>query len=124
MSAEAQNIIQLIDKWVRNYAIDAFHNLRLNQILKRLTALADAASGGGGTGTFVIELTSADFINATDCPLITLVGKEFALFYDEGQRHLHQDAMEWEYLPGGGFKINLGGFDGVSNPVHFVVYVK
>lgn len=124
MSAEAQNIIQLIDKWVKNYAIDAFHNLRLNNILKRLAGLADAASGGVGTGSFVVEVGTAGFINATDCPLTTLVGKQFALFYDEAQRHLHIDDGEWAYLAGGGFRILLAGFDGTAAPVHFVVYVK
>lgn len=126
MSAEGQNLLQFINKWVRNSAVDAFHNLRLNSILQRLANLADAASGGVGTGSFVVEVTQADFSNATDCPLIALNGKTFALFYDESSRHLHQDAAEWSYLAGGGFKILMDGFDAtaVGASFHFVIYVK
>lgn len=126
MSVEAQNLIQFIDQWHRNDPVASYHNLRINSTLKRLVRLADSGTGGGGGGG-VVEITSDDFINATDAPLIALDGDEFALFYDELQRHLHIEDGEWAYLAGGGVKVLLTDFDALdtsSGKKHFVLYVK
>ncbi len=123
MSAAAENIKILIDRFCRNDGIKFFHDLRGNQILKLLTDLADVASGGVGTGSFVVPVTSANFSNATDCPLTTLAGKQIIVFYNEGQRFLEQDAGEWADLAGGGFRVLLSGWDKAQATYHFVVYV-
>lgn len=122
MSANAENIKVQINKWVRNYAVAAFHDLRLNAILLLLTDLADAASGGGGNGSTVVELRSANFVNATDCPLTTLAGQSIAVFLSDINRFLYKDEGEWADLPGGGFSISLPGFDSTTVNYHVYVY--
>lgn len=123
MSPNATLITNLVNLYVRNDGVKAFHNLNLNTILLLLTELADSG-GGGSTGTLCVEVTSADFSGPTTCPLPALNGVNYALFYDEGGRHLHQAAGEWSYLTGGGFTVNLPGFDSTASTVHFVLYIK
>jgi len=120
MSANAENIKVLINRWVRNYAVSAFHDLRLNAILLLLVDLADAAGGGGGNGSSVVELRSANFSNATDCPLTTLAGSNLAIFWNDVPRFLDKDAGEWSDLPGGGFKINISGFNATTS--NYLIY--
>lgn len=122
MSANAENIKTQINKWIRNYAVDGFHNMRLNSILLQLVDLADAMGGGGGNGSVVIPLTSANFINATDCPLTSLAGKSIAVYLNDDQKFLEQDAGEWADLAGGGFKITIPGFDSTTSNFHFYVF--
>lgn len=122
MSANAENIKVLINKWVRNYAVSAFHDLRLNQILLLLTDLADASSGGGGNGSSVVELRSTNFSNATECPLTSLAGQNIAVFLSDVGRFLYKDEGEWSDLPGGGFKILLAGFDSTTTNYHVYVF--
>lgn len=124
MSANAENIKVQVNKWIRNYAVEGFQNMRLNSILLQIIALADASGGGGGNGSVVVELTSADFSNATDCPLTTLADQNICVFMNEVSRFLLKDASEWSDLPGGGFRVNIPGFDASANPYHFYVFVK
>jgi len=77
--------------------------------------LADTAGGGGGNGSVVVELRSVNFSSATDCPLTTLAGKSLAIFWNDIPRFLDKDAGDWSDLPGGGFKINISGFDATTN---------
>jgi len=123
MSANAENIKVQINKWVRNYAVSAFHDLRLNAIMLQMVDLADAAGGGSGNGSVVVELRSVNFSNATDCPLTTLAGKSLAIFWNDIPRFLDKDAGDWSDLPGGGFKINISGFDATTNNYLFYAYV-
>jgi len=124
MSANAENIKNQINLWVRNYSVEAFHNMRLNSILLQMVDLADAAGGGsGGSGSIVAELTSANFVNDTDCPLTSLAGKNLAIFWNELQRFLIKADNEWEDLPGGGFKIKMTGFEASSNNYHLYAFV-
>lgn len=121
MSANAENIKNQIYRWIRNYAVEAFHDLRLQTILLQMVDLLDAAGGGaGGTGSIVTELRSVNFSNATDCPLTTLAGKNLAIFWNDIPRFLDKDAGEWSDLPGGGFKINISGFDATTN--NYILY--
>lgn len=122
MSANAENIKVQINAYVRNYAVNAFHNMRMNAILLQIVDLADAAGGGTGNGSAVVELSSADFINATDCPLTSLAGKSITVYMNEIQRFLIKTNGEWSDLPGGGFKVLVAGFDSTSNNYHFYVY--
>lgn len=123
MSANAENIKVTINRWVRNYAVEAFHDMRLNGILLRIVDLADASSGGTGNGSSVVELRSADFANATDCPLTTLAGKNLAIFWNDIPRFLDKVAGEWSDLAGGGFKINIPGFNATTNNYLLYAYV-
>jgi len=123
MSANAENIKVQINKWVRNYAVSAFHDLRLNAILLQIVDLADAAGGGSGNGSVVVELRSANFSNATDCPLTTLAGKNLAIFWNDIPKYLDKEAGEWSDLPGGGFKVNISGFDATTNNYLLYAYV-
>ncbi len=124
MSANAENIKIQINQWVRNYAVSAFHNMRLNAILLQMVDLCDAAgSGTGGSGSVVAELTSANFINATDCPLTSLASKSLAIFMNEDQRFLIKADGEWSDLAGGGFRINIPGFDSTTANYHFYAFV-
>lgn len=129
MSANAENIKTLINQKVRNYAVDAFHNMSMNQILLMITDLADSYGGGGGNGSVVVKLTSANFVipsggtAATDCPLTTLAGKSIAVFWNENQRYIEKDAGEWTDLPGGGFRVLIPEFDASTANFHFYAYV-
>lgn len=122
MSANAENIKVQINKWVRNYPLDAFANQRLNAILNQMVDLADAASGGSGNGAVVVELTSANFTNATDCPLTTLAGRNIAVYFNENQRFIIKADSEWSDLAGGGFRVNIADFDSTKFNYHFYVY--
>lgn len=123
MSANAENIKVQVNKWIRNYAVPAFHDMRLNAILNQIVDLADSASGGGGNGSVVVELTSANFTNATDCPLTSLAGKSIAVFHNESSRFIIKADGEWSDLAGGGFRVNLVGFDSTTQNFHFYVFV-
>ena len=123
MTTLAQTITNLINQYVRNYAIDAFQDMRLNRILNLLTQLADANSSGSTGSSGIIPLQSANFVNATDCPLSNLVGKSFVIFFNENQRYIIEEDGEWSYLPGGGFKIQIPNFDASQSNYHFYVQV-
>ena len=123
MSANAENIKVLINKIVRNSGVDAFHNMGMNRILLMMTDLADSYGGGGGNGSTTVQVTSADFTNATDCPLTTLAGKRIAVFFNENQKYIEKDDGEWSDLPGGGFRVLIPGFDSTTANYHFYVQV-
>lgn len=121
MSANAENIKVLVNQIVRNYAVDAFHNMGLNRLLLMIVDLADAGSGGSGNGSVVVELTSANFINATDCPLTSLAGQRIAVFFNENSRFIIKASGEWSDLAGGGFRVGIPGFDSTTQNFHFYV---
>lgn len=128
MAATQAEIIALIDQWIRNYAPEAFHDQRLNMILKLMLGFSGGGSGGGtGTGSADLGTTyvkeSADFANATDCPIPSANGNGLLIFYDEGGRHIWQADSEWSPLVGGGFTIDLPGFDSTTANFHFVITV-
>lgn len=123
MSANAENIKTLINQIVRNYAVQSFQNMGMNRILLMLTDLADAYGGGGGNGSVIVQLTSANFINATDCPLTTLAGKNIAVFWNENSAFLEKDKSEWADLAGGGFRVLVPDFNSSTANYHFYAYV-
>lgn len=126
-SPAAQNIDAQINKWIRNYAVDGFKDMRLNAILLQIVALADAAGGGSSpitTQAQTVPITSADFTNATDCPKAILNGLQYSLFWNEGQRYLLQSAGEWSYLSGGGFRVLMTGFDSTAANDHFFLEIS
>lgn len=70
----------------------------------------------------VTPVTSANFINATDCPITALNGDTIQVYYEEGGRFLKQDAGEWANLSGGGFRVTIPGFDKSAQNYHFYVF--
>lgn len=81
-----------------------------------------------GTSTFWnaahVEVTSADFSNATDCPLPQLAAFDLIIYMYEYNNFLLQSLNQWEALPGGGFKVTLAGFDSTTINYHFVLLLK
>lgn len=123
MSANAENIRTLVNQIVRNYAVESFHNMGLNRILNMLIDFIDGSTGGGGNGSSVVQITSANFINATDCPLTTLAGQRIAVFFNENSKFIEKDASEWTDLAGGGFTVTIPDFDSTTANFHFYVFV-
>lgn len=127
MSPNALNIVNDVNLYIRNYAVDGFANLRLNSILLRLINLADVAGGGSpatSSQAQTIPITSADFTNATDVPKTILNGLQYSIYWNEGQRYILQDAGEWSYLSGGGFKVTMAGFDPTTTNYHFFLEIS
>lgn len=132
MSANAENIKTQVNATIRNNGIQAFHNMNLNRVLLQIIDLADSYGGGGGNGSTTVQLTSANFIpaadgssgtRAIDCPLTTLAGKNIAVFFNENQKYIEQDAGEWTDLPGGGFRVLIPEFDATTFNYHFYAEV-
>lgn len=124
MSLTGDNIDAQIDQWIRNYAVTAFHDMRLNAILHMMVDWIDS---GGTTGSItgypnLTAVTSADFTNATDCPMPTLGGATIQVYWNEGNRFLEKDASEWTDLVMGGFSVTLAGFDSTAANYHFKVF--
>lgn len=72
-----------------------------------------------------VSVTSADFINATDCPLTGLALNKFSLFWSTGlANYIYEDINQWEYLVGGGFRILIPGFDSTANFERFELSLK
>lgn len=80
------------------------------------------ASGPAFITGSTFKFISADFINATDCPALALNGLGLAIFFNENQIFLNA-GIDFSYLPGGGFKILISGFDATSNNYTFYVSV-
>lgn len=111
-----------ITTYVQNYPVQAFHDLRMQGILLRMMALFGGGGSGSGSNSAIIPFVSANFSNATDCPVISMNGRSFQLFWNEDKRFLEQDAGEWGYLAGGGFTILIPGFDSSTDNFHFKVF--
>lgn len=118
----SQNIDAQIDLYVRNDALTPFTNLNLNRILHLINQLADTAAGGATNQGNILPITSANFINTTDCPLASMNGIALRIYYGEAQKFIEQDAGEWQELTGGGFRILIPGFDSTQANYHFYVF--
>lgn len=119
------NLVALINRYVRNYPVEAFHDMQLNRILLMLSQWIES---GGTTGPFIapaiFPVTSANFTTATDCPIPSLIGQTIQIFWNEQNRFLEKDAAggaEWTDLPGGGFRVLITGFDKALDNFHFYV---
>lgn len=114
-------IAALIDEFIGNYAVTAFHNMNLNRILHLLLDLAASGSGGGGGLAFALPVTSADFINATDCPIVSVAGQNLFIIWAEGSKIMVQ-GIDFTLLVGGGFSVTIPGFDSTTDTFHFFVF--
>lgn len=121
MSTTGQNLINQINAKIRNYAVEAFHNMALNSILLQIIAWIDGQSGGITATSQVLQITSADFTNATDCPLVALNGANLVIFFNEGQKYLIK-TTDWIDLVGGGFRVTIPLFDSTADTYHFFIY--
>lgn len=122
---DAQYIIDLINQYIRNYAVDAFKDQRLNMILNLMMQymIANSGGGGGGTGSQFLFVTSSSFINATDCPLVALNGKTLAITWVDQGKILIQ-GVDWTPYVGGGFTIIIPGFDSSQADFTFLVFAQ
>jgi hypothetical protein len=122
MSSAANNINAQIDEYVRNQGLTAFQNLNLNRILHLIVALADANSGTSQGSSNIMPITSANFINATQCPIPAMDGIPIRIYWDEGAKFLETDNADWQVYPGGGFTVLIPGFDSTKGNYHFYVF--
>lgn len=124
MSPNAANVIEQVNKYIRNYAPDAFSDFNLNRILILITQLADANGGGGPVASGQYKFRSADFVDPgsgkkTDVVAPILLGFDLSVFVNQYQRYLDPDT-EFSLLAGGGFRILVPGFDASTD--NFLVY--
>jgi hypothetical protein len=125
-SPQAVYLDQLIDKYCRNYGPEFFHNMNGNTILHLLVQLADAGGSGGGSGNpeTPLVVTSANFINATDCPIVGFNGLNLSIYMAGINKFITQADSEWTPLVGGGFKITIPGFNSTSATFTFYVFTS
>ena len=123
MSTTAQNIINQINKYCRNYATEFFHDMNGNRILLQLVQWIDGISGGTFQAASMVPVTRADFTHATKCPLIALNGKNLNIYWNEGNKWIEKDAGEWTDLVGGGFQITIDGFNSGDANYHFKCFI-
>ncbi len=71
-----------------------------------------------------ISITSADFSNATECPISSAQYNTLSIYFSEYGRFIYQDASEWTPLAGGGFTVTIPGFDSPLGNFHFEVFLK
>lgn len=121
----ASDLINDINDWVTNDAAKSYKNKRLNNILLRLVAWINS---GGTTGPIVnvpniYPIHQADFINATDAPLVALDGLILQVYYNAASRFL-EPTTEWTDLAGGGVRILLTGFDSAVAPADFFIFIS
>jgi hypothetical protein len=75
-------------------------------------------------GIGVIPITSQDFnIDGNTYTNPLLVNKTYEIFYNDLNRYLYNEPgnKEWDYLPTGGFKILLPGFN--ANSYSYYLYL-
>jgi len=121
----ASDLINDINDWVTNDAAKSYKNKRLNNILLRLV---DWINGGGTTGPIVnvpniYPIHQADFINATDAPVVALDGLTLQLYYNAASRFLDH-GTDWTDLAGGGVRILLTGYDSAVAPADFFIFIS
>jgi hypothetical protein len=103
------------------YALCPEFNLAAQAIINAGNGGSVAPVTGGSAGINWIRILSGDFANATDFILPSLKGKTFRLQANWlGSRYLEPET-EWEYLPEGGFRILLDGFD--SSLYEYEIYL-
>lgn len=72
-----------------------------------------------------ISLTSADFINATDCPIANVQYNKLSVFFSDASTFIYESKGQWEYLPGNtGIKILIPGFDATAYDYNFEIFLR
>lgn len=75
-------------------------------------------------GATHLSIKGSDFINSTDYINEYLTNFTLSIFLSEANRYIYEDNGEWEQLPGGGFRINMAGFDSLQDNWHFEITLK
>ena len=116
-----QALIQLlIDNNVNNYAVEPFHNGTMRQILSLLNQ--NNGGGGGITDYQALVVTSANFINATDCPIVGYNGLNILVHWADIPKSLI-GGTDVQALAGGGFRVLIPGFDSGAATFTFWVFI-
>jgi len=118
-----QSLIDFTNQWVKNYPTESFHDYRMNSLILRLIDVIFSGGGVTTTGLQKLRVTSADFINATDCPLTAFDGLDLDIYWNEGNKWL-DPATEWAVLVGGGFKVTIPDFDATADTYHFLIFAS
>lgn len=120
--SDIQIALNMTNQYVRNYAVDSYKDQRLNTILNIiLNNLAGLVGNvNANIGNAPILVTSANFINATDCPLTAFAGLQLAVFWNDQNRYL-KESTDWTPLSGGGFQILIPGFNSADGSYEFYV---
>ena len=123
MSLTGDNIQQQVNAYIRNYAVDAFHDMNLNRILLQIIAWIDS---GGTTGPVVspnmMTVTSANFTTQYDCPIPSLNGQSLAIMWNDIPKPLVK-GTDWSDFPGGGFTMLDPAFDKSAGTYTFWVFI-
>jgi len=122
MSLATDNIQAQINLYIGAYAVDAFHNKNLNRILLLMLQLL-SNGGSAPTAGMMFHFTSANFINATDCPIPSLLGQNLVVFWAEPPKTLIQ-GTNFTLLPGGGFSVTDAGFDAITGSPNYNFFVS
>lgn len=123
MNELIQLYIDMVNQYINNYAIDAFAYSRLKTILLLGAQIMVGIQGGSVTngGGAPLMVGSANFSNATDCPLTALNGLSLQLFANDLNKYLIL-GTDWNPLSGGGFTILIPGFDSTAQNFTFFVF--
>jgi len=121
-STQSAYIQLLINNFVKNYAAESFHDGHMTQILSLLNQLADSGGGGGITNYQALQVTSADFINATDCPIVGYNGLNILVHWADIPKSLI-NGVDVQALVGGGFQILIPGFNSGAGTFTFWVFI-
>lgn len=78
-------------------------------------------AGAGGDCSKIIQLTSADFDDATTCTADTLHGIIYAIYWDDIPSYIYL-GTDYDLVPGG-FEITTTNFDATANDYTFHAYL-
>lgn len=124
MSITGDNIRAFNNQVNRNYAVNFFHNMNGNILIQMLIDWIESG-GGSGPGTTppaMITVTSANFTNATDCPIVAYAGMNLAVLWVDPPKPLIA-GTDFSLLVGGGFKVLIPGFDSTTGTFTFWVFI-
>ena len=116
------DLVNDINDWVTNDAAKSYKNKRLNNILLRMILWINS---GGTTGPTIQPsmtiVTSANFINATDCPIPALNGLNITVLWVDPPKPLILGTDFTNYA-GGGFTVIIPGFNSAAATFTFWVF--
>jgi hypothetical protein len=122
MNTNIQLIINLINQWITQYAVDAFTNQRLNMILNLMCQEMLGLQGNASvSATLPLLVTSAQFTTATNCPLTAYAGVSLQIYWNDTNKFL-TEGTDWTPLSGGGFQILISGFNAASGTFTFYIF--
>lgn len=97
--------------YVGNYAVSAFHEMRMNRLINMILDYLSSGGGGGTVTGVTYEVTGANFTSTVDCPIPALDGISICVFWNDASRYL-VNGVDFTDLVGGGFTVLVGGIPG------------